>query len=160
MEKRIRCTHKLYHPHSVVNSARFCPEPANQTEGLMHGSVASAKSSVGMISAARALPARAASVWTRELPALLVALSSYFSHAVVCHSSWTQHFVCISVSPERFRPTMCCLSARIRRRTTAPTPNCALSPAPFPASSHRTVAMNNMAKTVHVCVKVILTALG
>lgn len=41
-ETRIRCTHKAYPPHTVVNTARFCPEPANRTEGFMHSKSASA----------------------------------------------------------------------------------------------------------------------
>lgn len=74
----------------------------------------------------------------------------FSSHPAAGHSSWTQHFVCISVSSERVRPAAeCCLYAHIRRRTTAPTTNCALGPAPLPASSLRPMATSSLTKIKH-----------
>lgn len=56
------------------------------------------KSSGGMTSAAKHCPARVLRSGRGGLPALWFALSLFSSHAAVCHSSWTQHFVCMSVS--------------------------------------------------------------
>lgn len=58
-ERRIRCTHRL---HRVVNTARFCTERANQTEGFMHSESASAGSMSTGICGKNAASVRASKV--------------------------------------------------------------------------------------------------